>query len=435
MTPVYFSDFRAKASNNELPIRQTFLDVDEIAINSIKFCLQDKQKVSLTEAEGHNMFYALPDLKISTGLNIIIGGRSSGKTYTLDQINEAHETIKYIKQFQLLEKDPRKAEEKFTEELDIQQNKISKDYFSEFSDVIDEIIGISLTEDNRKVEKYISSLLKNAFENERSDLFSKCSLYSEDEFSINDFNDLKELIKAVEKLLGSTHYKDIIEKYIERENLIELHKGLIEKHIYEHELVLHKIWTNDVISAIKSDLEASTAATPISNVDLYEIYMNKIKIEKFLQIVEYLRIPREIFKEDIQGFKIVGTTKLFEGAQGLKNTSKRNVAFSEAFKEYNNPYKYLQELINMDIDETSYYKYFMNVEFKILNRYGLAVSGGDRAEFNLLKEIKDALQYDMLLIDEPESSFDNLFLKDRVNKLIKSISKQIPVIIATHNST
>ncbi len=75
------------------------------------------------------------------------------------------------------------------------------------------------------------------------------------------------------------------------------------------------------------------------------------------------------------------------------------------------------------------------VEFKILNRYGLAVSGGDRAEFNLLKEIKDALQYDMLLIDEPESSFDNLFLKDRVNKLIKSISKQIPVIIATHNST
>ena len=71
----------------------------------------------------------------------------------------------------------------------------------------------------------------------------------------------------------------------------------------------------------------------------------------------------------------------------------------------------------------------------ILNQYGCEVSGGERAEFNLLQEINDAYQYDMLLIDEPESSFDNIFLKERVNRIIKEISQTMPVVIVTHNST
>lgn len=41
----------------------------------------------------------------------------------------------------------------------------------------------------------------------------------------------------------------------------------------------------------------------------------------------------------------------------------------------------------------------------------------------------------MLLIDEPESSFDNLFLKNEVNEIIKDISKNLPVVLVTHNST
>lgn len=36
------------------------------------------------------------------------------------------------------------------------------------------------------------------------------------------------------------------------------------------------------------------------------------------------------------------------------------------------------------------------------------ISGGESAEFNLLQTIEDARNYDMLLIDEPESSFDNI---------------------------
>ncbi len=41
----------------------------------------------------------------------------------------------------------------------------------------------------------------------------------------------------------------------------------------------------------------------------------------------------------------------------------------------------------------------------------------------------------MLLIDEPESSFDNLFLKGDVNHILKEISETMPVVVVTHNST
>lgn len=88
-----------------------------------------------------------------------------------------------------------------------------------------------------------------------------------------------------------------------------------------------------------------------------------------------------------------------------------------------------------ELPEVEYYKYFSKVEYNILNQYGFKVSGGERAEFNLLSELNDAYHYDMLLVDEPESSFDNLFLKDRVNRVLKEISTQLPVILVTHNST
>jgi ABC-type phosphate transport system ATPase subunit len=92
-------------------------------------------------------------------------------------------------------------------------------------------------------------------------------------------------------------------------------------------------------------------------------------------------------------------------------------------------------LKNIGIEETEFYKYFVDIDYRTLNKHGYEVSGGERSEFNLLHEISDALKHDLLLIDEPESSFDNIFLKNEVNELIKEISKEIPVIVVTHNST
>ncbi|MBV8248182.1 MAG: hypothetical protein JO200_06985 [Comamonas sp.] len=87
------------------------------------------------------------------------------------------------------------------------------------------------------------------------------------------------------------------------------------------------------------------------------------------------------------------------------------------------------------ISSSDFYKLFVKINYEILNKDGYPVSGGERSEFRLLQEIKDAQNYDILLIDEPESSFDNIFLNSEVNQLIKNISQTMPVIVVTHNST
>lgn len=111
------------------------------------------------------------------------------------------------------------------------------------------------------------------------------------------------------------------------------------------------------------------------------------------------------------------------------------VSLVEAFKSYDSPYDFIQKLKDTTVESTSFYKYFVKVEYKILNSLGTVVSGGERTEFNFLSKVKDAMMYDILIIDESESSFDNIFLKEEVNTLIKEMSKNMPVIVSTHNST
>jgi hypothetical protein len=164
--------------------------------------------------------------------------------------------------------------------------------------------------------------------------------------------------------------------------------------------------------------------------------MDLNKIEKFKNVVHLARKEREIMRKPVQGFEIVAKVGEFEGAGELKKLSRLKSAFSDAYEEYGDPYKFLQELKNIDgLERADFYKYFVKIEYKILNEDGFEVSGGERSEFNLLQEIQDAQKYDILLVDEPESSFDNLFLRKEVNEIIKDISKNMPVVLVTHNNS
>ena len=51
----------------------------------------------------------------------------------------------------------------------------------------------------------------------------------------------------------------------------------------------------------------------------------------------------------------------------------------------------------------------------------------------MYNQIKDGENYDLILIDEPESSFDNIYLNENIKSLITNISKKTPTFIVTHN--
>jgi len=437
LVPVIFSDVRIKEDILTFPPRQTYLDLDEISLKGIKLCLLDKNKVFLSKNEGHKLFQALDNgLEISTGLNVILGERSSGKTYTLKKISEAFPNVKYIKQFSLLETDEAADKRNFDNLLSAKQSSITQSYLNEFKEVVEDVINIDLSQDEISIEKYIESLKKNALEIQKADSFSKASLFRESEFNETNLDNLKSLIDAVKILIKNTEYKELINTYIPEINLKQLVIQLMVNYSNETELNLKKRWINDIVSNIKNDLQLRTAATPIKDINLLQIITNKKKINKFIEVSQLVKQESEILRKDIQGFKIVANTKKYSGAGELKNASGKVISFSNAYKSYDNPYEFLQELKSIEsLEQTEYYKYFVKIEYKILNIYGFEVSGGERSEFNLLQEINDALRYDILLLDEPESSFDNQFLKNEVNELIKGISKTIPVVIVTHNNT
>ena len=89
LTPVLFSDLRIKEGLRIFPPRQTYIDCGELTLNAIKHSLRDRKKVALSKSDGNSLFNIFDDgQQLSTGLNIILGARSSGKTVTLNRINE-----------------------------------------------------------------------------------------------------------------------------------------------------------------------------------------------------------------------------------------------------------------------------------------------------------------------------------------------------------
>ena len=437
LTPVIFSDFRVrKVSNNNYPVRQTYIDIGDTSLNAIKAALADKNKVKLSEKEGNKIVQILDYLEISTGLNVIIGERASGKTFTVDEIDKRVDNIKYIKQFELLERDPEKAARVFEESLTNKKSDIASKYLKPFSDVVDEIVDISIKDDNKSIEAYLKSLKKYAFESERADVYSKCKMFMEDKYQISKDDRTQEVIKAVLILIENIEHQKIITKHIKREKLISLLLELIKKYREKMLEIKKKELCNEIIDTTKQKLRRKSASQSIPELNLYDIVINKEKVKKFEAIVQQLKKSCIITNQNIEDFVFEVKREKFDGAGELKNHSKTNEKFSPAFSKYDLPYEYLQKLKEINgIPRSNYYEYFVNIKYSILNNYGKPVSGGERAEFLLLQKINEASNYDMLIIDEPESSFDNLFLKNKVNKIIKDISENMPVIIVTHNST
>jgi len=437
VTPVLFSDARACETFEQIPTRQTFVDCGEITFGALKACMNDKRKVALSENDGNRLFQIFDDgQKISTGLNILLGERSTGKTFTLDRINASHDHVKYIRQFSLVQQDYAAYEREFSRDLQRTRSQFVEGYLAGFKAVLDDVMGVDLRTDERAVENYINSLRESAEEADRRDAFSNTALFDESEFPISDDRVLSDLIDSVRQVIENVEYREIVERYVDIRALRTLAVELIELLWAKRLESKKKSLVNGLVKDIKESLKRRTSAVQVQDVDLYRVMINKRKVERFSDIVKRLQERATISEEAVQGFRVVANKSPFAGAGEIKEASGVKTAFREAFAEYEHPYAYLQMLLGNDaLKRSELYKLFVKINYRILNKDGFDVSGGERSEFRLLQEIKDAQNYDILLIDEPESSFDNIFLRSDVNQIIRHISTTMPVVVVTHNST
>ena len=436
-TPVFFSDARMKADLDRLPTRQTFIDCGTLTIDALRACLRDKTKVKLSERDGNNLWQVLENgLRISTGLNVLIGARSSGKTHTLDEISEAVENSKYIRQFSLVQQSDADFDRAFTSDVERRRSNFVDEYLSGLRRILDEVMSIDLKAGNLAVERYLSTLLASAEETDRQDAFSKAVLFGEVPFPLGDDKTLTSLIESVRQVVANREFRDVIERHVDLDSLKSLAIELIET-LWARRLDREKKrLVNELVEDVKKGLRVRTSATQVEDVDLYHFCLDRCRVDRFCDIVEALKREKIIFREELQGFRVEARRGPYSGAGEIKKASGTKTAFKDAFGVYGDPYAYLCALCeNEDLGRGDLYKLFIKVTYVVRNKDGVEVSGGERSEYRLLQEISDAQNFDLLLIDEPESSFDNLFLKSDVNQLLKGISATMPVVVVTHNST
>ena len=440
LTPVFFSDCRVSDALTVLPTKHTFVDCEDLSFGSLRHVLKDRDKVSISKDGGISHFQIFPDgQKLSTGLNVILGDRSSGKSHTLEKICDwfGAENTRYIRQFDLVARNEAEDEKNFKDFLSEKTSLFARDYLADLQDAVAHILDIDLQADMLAIDQYISSLLNYARETSRHDAFSKAKMYNEEPFLRKDLKGLQGLISSTKQLVSNVEYRDVIEKHLDLGALKALYVELMRIYCIHQESNDKKDWVNTAVQDIKEKLQRKSSAPSVAEVDLLKIAKNARAVERFETLVKAARKPKTALRKRKGSFEIVAQVGPFKGSGELKNLSRSNRGFSTAFEKYDKPYEYLRELrkIGAPVEASDFSKYLTKVEYKILNRDGMEASGGERSEFFLLDRIEGASSADVLLIDEPESSFDNHFLKAEVNEIIKEISRKMPVVVVTHNNT
>lgn len=436
-TPVLFSDSRMKTDVAVLSTRQTFVDCGDVTLNALKACLRDKSKVALSEVDGNKLWQVFESgERLSTGLNVLIGARSTGKTHTLDRLNSTIENVKYIRQFSLVQQDQDAYEREFRGDVERRRSVLTDEHLSGLKTVLDDVMQVDLVANDKALSRYVSTLVKSAQEADRRDAYSKTVLFDAEKFALGQTKVLEELIGSVRQVIENVEFKAIIDSHLDSGSLKKLACELIRL-LWTRTLEnSKKSLVNEMIKDAQHSLRMRTSAVPVAGIDLYKVSMDTKRVQRFTEIVYYLKREAVVYQEGIQGFRVEANRQPFAGAGEIKDVSRVKTSFIEAFRKYGEPYEYLQELMSDEsLTRSELYKLFVKITYRILNKDGFEVSGGERSEFRLLQEIADAQNFELLLVDEPESSFDNLFLNSNVNQILKDISETMPVVVVTHNST
>lgn len=439
LVPVYFSDFRAEIMSEEelnkaekFPAKYTYIDIINAEFGILKNALSDRQKVFISNNKNIEEFAFLNDGTLaSTGLNVILGKRSSGKTYNLKKIYSSndHNNIKMIKQFSLT---GNSEEDKFNSLVLEEQENIINDYLKPLNEITMNVLN--LIEEEITIDDYITSLKDNATSQSLKDSYSETKLFKESPYNVINKSDTSKIINSIVVILDSTDNKEIIEKYISRLSLIKLLKELIIKRRNELYEIKIKNEADRMLIQLKSKLTNKSALPNIKNANFYNLFRNKLIVDNYNKLCLSLANKNIIYRSNVHRFELNIRKRKIDNVKELKKNLSTSASLGNILN-ITEPYKYIKKLEELGVSKNNIYKGIIAFDVDVLNDNKKSLSGGERAEYNLIKEIKNAEKYDILLLDEPEASFDNPFINDYIIDLIKDIAKKTTVFITTHNNS
>ncbi|MEC9484609.1 MAG: hypothetical protein UMR38_01880 [Candidatus Izemoplasma sp.] len=434
LTPLLFSDSRMN-SEFKGSFKQTFLDVDSININSMKVAVSDKSRVWLNSDRVIEAFVIdEAGISVSTRLNVLMGRRSSGKTHFLNMINDqAGNSVKYIRQFELTESS--KVEE-FQKKIQGEFADSTNLYLSEFRTLVNKMLTIDIDLDLDDISKYVNTLKEKANTKYKKDIYSKVAIYDHNTFDLFEIDEHKKIIVSLDYILQSKFYNEVLFKELSKKDLQKAIISTIKQYRVnrKNNYIINK--TNEFITSTKGKLRVLSRIPQLPEINFKSILYNKVMVNKFNAVVPKYKKDQIVFEKPLSKFKLITYSKSFDNVTEARKFSGVTEGCREIFENhYDEPYNYMIKLSESLTSNDLIYKMFFGVYHEVINEYNVKLSGGQRSEYSLIKKLDDCRKYDFVLIDEPEGSFDNLFLRDEIINLIHEISNDSTVFIATHNNT
>lgn len=445
LIPLLFSDFRPFISDdvkkdewfNYISNKFTYVNCKSKELKTIKSAVEQKHiSVYKSEQKSNEIEFLIDGSTISTGINVVLGTRASGKTWVLNQIEKtfAKNEINYIRQFDITSE---------SQEMIFMEN-LQKRYVSQYDWLfsnLNAVIGYYKTFDfdleEKNVDEGLAKLKDYANRSQDADIFSKTKWFQETKFDLPK-NSGTNLLKAIYVLKTNQWHKDIISKYLSDDNLANLYID-IERLWKQDELqLILKRKINTLIPKIRNVLSNNSSIEAPDDINFKELFIHDKIILQNETVFQNLRNEKIIDEKNIDDFKLLVTRVSFASASAMKNYAGIKIAMADAYRFYknNNFYKFVKYCFGNDINAAQITKTIFQVKVEIKNRNNEQLSGGERALFILLNRISDMGGKEILIVDEPEPAFDNPFIYEKIIPLLEAqanIGKT--VCVSTHNSS
>ncbi|WP_029186753.1 hypothetical protein [Streptococcus suis] len=444
LVPCLFSDAHATNQDSDnrndiakLQNKQTYLQIDSCEFEDIKKCLRDKSKVSINK-ENLKDVVDIDGVNISSGLNLVVGKRGTGKTYFLNKIKEFSDDEYYeIKQFETAKADEY-IEKQRKYQGSIEFSKWQEKYTNEFSKIKSYLQDTYTETDD--IENFLVDVKRFATEMARSKSSQKYLLFQETEFELSNINYIRSALTNIKEVIENEEIWNLLNKNSQKKSdFIEVYSELRDiylKYRKDNEL---KQKINEIMRDVKSTV---TARTGISNVQECSInnIIHKLQLEKKIDsFLNQIIVETPLKNERLHGYQIcVNLIPYKNASQFQKEIGTQEAVNNDLIKVYREKdfITFLKRLKQKKFyNEANFAEYLLQKEVKLLDSEGVPASGGQAVGFALMLRLNEAKNKPIILIDEPESSLDNAYIKNELNKELKQLARNSMVVVITHNST
>ncbi|WP_449455890.1 hypothetical protein [Streptococcus suis] len=445
LVPCLFSDAHATDDDsdnrndiNKLRNKQTYIQVDTCEFEDIKRCLQDRSKVSINKDYLQDVVN-VGGVNISSGLNLVVGKRGTGKTYFLNKIKEEYDEEDYyeIKQFETARADEYIEKQRRTQGLSALHHWQEK-YKNEFSKIKEYIKDSDTEQDN--IDNFLKDVKRFANEMARSQSSQKYLLFQEAEYELSNVNFLKDALINIKEVIEKDEVWDLLADGIQKKNhFIEVYSELRALYLKYTRDNIVKNYINDIMKEVKDTVTARTGISKVQKCSINKIIHKQQLEKKINDFLERIIVETSLKNERIHGYQIQVNLAPYESASQFQKEIGTREAVNNDLMEYYRNKEFTAFLNNLKYknfyNEANFAEYLVRKEVRLLDSDGVPASGGQAVGFALMLRLNEAKNKPIILIDEPESSLDNAYIKSDLNGELKKLAKNSMVVVITHNST